>query len=72
MITRCDICNENSKQENLINIDPALFNEVGDLKQNYEYFDGMVCPECYYKEMVTEEFARGECTRLFNLFFKKG
>lgn len=41
----CDICKKPMPRDILINIDPA--NNIGDINEECEEFDGMVCPDCY-------------------------
>lgn len=41
----CDICKAPLPRDILINIDPA--NNIGDIKEEYEDFDGMICERCY-------------------------
>lgn len=45
----CDICKKSTPRDILINISPG--NEIGDLKEKYDDFDGMVCPNCYSREL---------------------
>jgi len=44
--TNCDICEVEFYQEDLINIDPDSDNEY-DIKEEYEYLNGMVCENCF-------------------------
>lgn len=45
----CDICKKPIPRDILVNIDPA--NNIGDIKDEYEDFDGMVCPNCYIHDL---------------------
>jgi hypothetical protein len=63
MLTNCDLCKVEKKQEDLVNIDPAITEDVDDLKEEYKNFDGMVCPDCYTDKMITLKFRKEDMLR---------
>lgn len=52
MKTKCDLCRVEQEQDELVNITPQVTDEIHDLKEGYDEFDGMVCEDCYKKISV--------------------
>lgn len=48
-ITKCDECNTEDFQENMVNLYPQLNEEMDELKEEFNEYDGMVCSNCYAK-----------------------
>lgn len=48
-ITKCDECNIEDFQDNLVNLHYDLNVELGDIKDEFLEYDGMVCQDCFDK-----------------------
>lgn len=55
VLDKCDVCNKASIKDILMSISPEITNELGDLNEEFNEFDGFMCIECY-KSSLSKEY----------------